>query len=132
MGGLGSGGWNSKGSPCNDECFPLSIKSLRRFGFLKPFCHGTLKRGSSSVGIGSWDDRIVLTYQRKGQTDWISVDILFHFRPRHYGGAQVYLVCPKCRRLTTSVYSYYGIFGCRCCHRLPSASQRIREIDRLR
>ncbi len=135
MGGYGSGGWNFKGSPCVEDCFRITINSLLRSGLLLSGYSGIVRGRDSSVSVvASHQDGITLKWELKGTTESRSlfVGVQSCTQPRHFGGYQKYFVCPRCQRLTTSVYFFNSTFLCRICQKLSYASQRERELERAK
>lgn len=131
MGGYGSGGWNGTGRPTIEECFPLSVKDLRRFDLLKPGHSAKLQWNGGAIWVQTWyDDALRLSWRRlddgRDYSQLIGFQWLAH--PRHFGGFQTYLVCPTCFEPSGAVYFYGNRFACRCCNRLNYASQRERQL----
>lgn len=135
MGGYGSGGHNHRGRPVVESCLPLDMSLLLRDDFNKVGTLGTLSFGNSKVTLETvFEDCIKISWRLKGDPavyhEMVGFQWLAH--PRTFGGHQHYLICPKCYECRNKVYYYNNSFGCRDCHRLQYASQRLAPIWRLR
>ena len=57
--------------------------------------------------------------------------IALEHQPRHYGGAEAYVKCPRCSRRATKLFLREPCFCCRHCAALPYRSQSLEPEHRL-
>lgn len=150
MGGLGSGRrWRYDAKSTTDDYRAIDVRHWAREGVLKPGCSCTCRwtRGSetvASIQTRAIQNYVVLTYRHcRHGGEW--KEELYPVRvvrtPCHLGGSRAWFLCPAgaCRRRVAILYCGGGIFACRHCHQLASASSRedpgsraTRRADRLR
>lgn len=139
MGGLGSGGHNSKGRRIVEGQYWLDAADLKRRGLFREGYEGRLSwkgdadRPGPSMRLKGGNDAIRLAYAwRRGDEPWQAheerVALVHH--PRHFGGHQTYFLCPKCARTVKRIYGGGVRYLCRQCHGLVHASTQERPGNR--
>jgi len=138
MGGLGSGGRNSKGRGRVEGCQYLDAVRLKQFGLLAEGKSSELtwrdENGAptNKIRVHSGRDRIRLDYKwRRGDGPWTPHEetVAIDWRARHLGGEQPYFLCPRCTQRVKRLYG--GVrYICRACHNLIYASTQERAGDR--
>lgn len=139
MGGLGSGGHNSKGRRIVEGQYWLDAGDLKRRGLTRTGNvsrlswsdkDGTVQRSLRVVG---GDEAIRLEYafrQREGPWRPHEERIALVHHPRHFGGHQTYFLCPKCARTVKRIYGGGVRYLCRQCHGLVHASTQEQPRNR--
>jgi hypothetical protein len=107
MGGIGSGGHNSRGRIVGKGLDRLDIRGVEN--------RRRLDHGSP-----------LLTYANP-----IVTEVALKWRPCRFGGSRPFLICPRCRRTSLVLYVRGGRLLCRVCARIAYASQRERRRERL-
>lgn len=139
MGGLGSGGHNSKGRRIVEGFYRLDASALKRLGALEAGYEGELSwKGSNgrpgpAFRLKAATGRIHLTYcWRKGDGPWTLQEeqVLLTHHPRHFGGRETYFLCPNCARTAKRLYGAGVRYLCRTCHGLVHASSQERPGNR--
>ena len=141
MGGIGSGGHNSKGRLVAEAAIRLDIRELRQNRCLAPGRHGSIwwsrRDGSrSSIAFETELHAINLAYtltdRRTGQVHSISERVDLERLPCRFGGRRAYFLCPGCPRNVEVLFLRGGRFRCRACARVGYASQNEGPMDRAR
>jgi hypothetical protein len=139
MGGLGSGGHNSKGRRIVEGQYRLDASDLKRRGLTR---NGSIShlhwKGSDnapgpSLKVIGGEDAILLSYAwRRGDDPWQQHEeqVRLHHQARHFGGSETYFLCPKCRRTVKRLYGGGVRYLCRTCHGLVHASTQERPGNR--
>ena len=133
-------GWARGGKRTTGDFSELDVRYLSRNGNLRPGTSSTLRWSrngvnTSSIGIRSTFDSVVLSYKRKspGSNEWKSEEypVYLHWTPCNYGGRRPWFLCPAqgCGRRVAVLYGG-GIFACRHCHGLNYRSQHEPAWDR--
>lgn len=139
MGGLGSGGHNSKERRIVEGQYRLDASDLKRRGIYCEGYAGSLSwtRASGqpgpSIRVYGGSDAIRLEYAwRHGNGPWQTHQerIALCQRPRHFGGAETYFRCPKCAHTVKRLYGAGVRYLCRRCHNLVHASTQERPGNR--
>jgi hypothetical protein len=139
MGGLGSGGHNSKGRRIVEGQYWLDATNLKRRGILQSgtshqlFWKGSGDRTSPSIRIRGGEDAVELEYSwRRGDEPWQvhKEHVSLRHRERHFGGRETYFLCPKCARTVKRLYPGGVRYLCRTCHGLVHASTQERTGNR--
>lgn len=139
MGGLGSGGQNSKGRRIVEAQYWLDASHLNRRGvyregFSSPF-RWTRDDGAeaASIRIHGGADMIRLKYRwQRGDGQWqVQEEHVSLTRvPRHLGGEETYFCCPRCAARVKRLYGGDVRFLCRTCLGLVHASTQERPGNR--
>ena len=138
MGGLGSGGHNSKGRSRVEGCHYLDASRVKQFGLLTEGASSTLiwrdENGKplSTIHVQGGRDQIRLDYKwRRGHGPWTQHEepVAIDWHKRHLGGEQPYFLCPRCSSRVKRLYSG-ARYLCRTCHNLVYASTQERPGDR--
>lgn len=139
MGSRGSaGGRNLKRSGVIEEAWTLDARELQRRGILE---HGwsarvNLRHHSGRTALIEFEcdhERIQLTYDIKVAPNHSvpkKITIELSRVPRHFGGAQTYLMCPGCAKRVALMYLADGNLVCRVCADLVHSSSREGAADR--
>ena len=121
----------------------LSIRSLKKYGYLNGYRSGTMTWTSgwsgdkSSIGIESHfygsDPHFRLHYTQTS-FDGEKTDLDYHVRvtstPCYFGGVRYWFICPlirngvPCQRRVGVLYGAGKYYGCRKCHGLAYQSQQ--------
>ncbi|MFY9641056.1 MAG: hypothetical protein WCD20_02620 [Rhodomicrobium sp.] len=137
------GNWNSgrrrRSARKCESCYRIELPYLRRNGFLTPGAQETLswsRRGeqSGSIQIGVMTDGLRLDYsiqQHGGDWQPAAEHIPFAYTPKHFGGKQLWLLCPGCHGRAAVLYGGPR-FRCRKCQRLTYQSQYEPGWERAR
>ena len=107
MGGIGSGGHNSRGRIVGKGLDRLDVRRVENRRRLDP--------GSP-----------LLTYANQ-----IVTEVALKWRPCRFGGSRPFLICPRCLRTSLVLYVQGSRLLCRICARVAYASQRERRRERL-
>jgi len=139
VGGFGSGGRNKRHDHLEGRR-RISVENLRRHDLMRP---GTLssfswtdnwKRPTGSIQIVGGTDFVTLVYSiRSGDTEaWHHIEdqVAFARVPKSFGGAQIYMFCPKCGRRALELALGEERFRCRTCLRLVHGSSQQSQTDR--
>lgn len=139
MGGLGSGGHNSKGRRTVESQYRLDASVLKRRGLCRRGSVSHLywkssdgKKGPSLKVIGG-ENCITLAYAwRRGDLPWQAHEerVALRHRARHFGGCETYFLCPKCARTVKRLYGAGVRYLCRHCHNLVHGSTQERPGNR--
>lgn len=139
MGGLGSGGHNSKGKRIVEGHYWLDASDLKRRGLLRRGAYSQLfwkGRGGEpgpSIRIKGGKDTVELQYGwRRGNEPWQLHEerVALRHHERNFGGCETYFLCPKCARTVKRLYSGGVRYLCRTCHCLVHASTQERPGNR--
>jgi hypothetical protein len=139
MGGLGSGGHNSKGRRIVEGCYRLDASDLKRRGVYAAGYDGimTWRREGGEVArmirIRGGADAIRLEYRTRLRDEpWRDHDerVALRHHERHFGGSETYFLCPKCARTVKRLYGAGARYLCRTCHGLVNASTQARPGNR--
>ncbi|NBC19767.1 MAG: hypothetical protein GVY06_01760 [Alphaproteobacteria bacterium] len=139
MGGMGSGGQNSRHRG--------TVEGWRRIDAAKMQKHGELAVGwfgrwtwtsddgeENYIHLSGGHHSIRLSYRyRQNGGDWQDVSQTVHldWSPRHFGGEQAYFLCPKCGSRRRYLVGAGARFLCQACHGLVHAASREGESDRV-
>lgn len=139
MGGLGSGGYNSKGRRTVESQYRLDATHFKRRGLIEPgrvttlsWSKGERESGPSLRVIGGGES-VTLEYAwRRGDGPWQphTERIGLASVPRQFGGEEVYFLCPKCAGRVKRLYGAGVRYLCRHCHNLVHASTQERPGNR--
>jgi hypothetical protein len=150
MGGCGSGNYWRQSKETTDDHFTLDVRHLQKNGWLTPVQTVDLnwsRNGNvvASIQIQTLAQRLILKYRSRAPGgDWRQMEypVDLEWTGCHYGGHRAWFLCPAngCGRRVAMLYiGSAGIFACRHCYRLASASQRentadraIRQADKIR
>lgn len=148
MGGLGSGGHNSKGWRNVESQYWLDASDIKRRGLMQPgysfqlYWKSSDTRPAPSICVYGGADSIALSYSwRCGDGPWQAHTerVALRHVPRNFGGEESYFLCPKCARCVKRLYCGGIRILCRTCHGLVHASTQergdgraIRRVRKLR
>lgn len=139
MGGLGSGGHNSKGRRIVEGQYRLDASDLKRRGLCRTgnvshlYWKGSNGAPGPSLKAIGGEDAITLVYSwRRGEGPWQEHEerVALHHHERHFGGCETYFFCPKCARTVKRLYAGGVRYLCRACHNLVHASTQERPGNR--
>lgn len=132
MGGIGSGRPQTR--TYLDSLLRLELKALRPYLRRPP---ARLQCVWPAIGyaieVSTEPDHLTLEYvARQGdQSVQIREHIAIERQPRHYGGAEAYVRCPRCSQRATKLFLRETRFCCRHCAALPYRSQSLEPEHRL-
>jgi hypothetical protein len=138
VGGYGSGGRNRKRDACEGRR-RIAVSDLSRHGLLEDGTISTMSwrdgagQPMGSISILGGRHGVTLRYRAQvGDGDWKAIEepITLERLPRPFGGAQVYMLCPRCGRRILIVYGDRTRFACRTCASLAYASSQERPASR--
>jgi hypothetical protein len=138
MGGYGSGGANKRHDHLEGRR-RISVRNLRTHGLMRPGVLSSFSwtdswdRPTGSIQIVGGSDCVTLLYSvREGDQAWRQIEerIRLARTPKPFGGAQAFLVCPKCGRRVIELAMGRERFRCRICLGLVHASSQQSATDR--
>ncbi len=139
MGGFGSGGHNRKRAHIEGQP-RLHARLLKQRNLLAEGIRACMSwqdnwgRQTAAIEVIGGAQQVTLAYSVRSndQSPWRRVEepvrILRMARP--FGGEQVFIACPGCRRRVMSIALSGGRFRCRTCHGLTYASSQEGSTDR--
>ncbi len=139
MGGMGSGGHNSKGRRIVEGQYRLDASDLKRRGLYKSgnvsslFWKGSDNAPGPSMQVTGGEDAITLSYSwRRGDAPWQKHEerVALRHHERHFGGSETYFLCPRCAKTVKRLYGGGVHYLCRTCHDLVHASTQERPGNR--
>lgn len=139
MGGLGSGGHNSKGRRIVEGQYRLDASDLKRRGSMSAgtvshlYWKGSGGQNGPSIKVIGGTDVITLEYAwRRGDGPWQqhSETVALDRVARHFGGEEFYFFCPRCALRVKRIYGGGVRYLCRTCHGLVHASTQERPGNR--
>jgi hypothetical protein len=115
----------------------IELSYLRRRGLLAPGKRTMLSwscggRTAGSIGLTVTDQGLTLQFQvinGEGRTWPVSELVPFAWSATNFGGARLWLTCPRCHRRAGVLYGCPH-FRCRVCNRLSYQSQRLSSPQR--
>lgn len=135
MGGIGSGRFRRR-LRLAEKTTRLDAKELVRVGTLQAGKRGIITwkdEKASSVGIETYEDRIVLQWQYQDcleQKHVIELPIWWAWSECNFGGRRPWLICPKCQGRARFLYLSGGsIFACGKCAGITYATRRGSKIE---
>jgi hypothetical protein len=139
MGGLGSGGHNSKGRRIVEGQYRLDASDLKRRGLCRTgnishiYWKGSDNAPGPSLKVIGGEDAITLAYSwKRGQEPWQQHQerVALRHHQRHFGGCETYFLCPRCACTVKRLYGASVRYLCRTCHNLVHASTQERPGNR--
>ncbi|WP_291201645.1 hypothetical protein [Hyphomonas sp.] len=139
MGGMGSGGHNSKGRRTVEGQYRLDASDLKRRGLTRNgsvshlYWKGSDTAPGPSLKVVGGENAITLSYAwRRGDDLWQKHEerVGLHHHARQFGGCETYFLCPKCARTVKRLYGGGVRYLCRTCHGLVHASTQERPGSR--
>lgn len=139
MGGMGSGGHNSKGRRTVEGQYRLDASDLKRRGLTRNgsvshlYWKGSDTASGPSLKVVGGEDAITLSYAwRRDEQPWQDHEerVALRHHKRNFGSTETYFLCPKCARTVKRLYGGGVRYLCRHCHNLVHGSTQERPGNR--